>query len=79
VSAFHAILLVNDRSRQQKGTRHDYHPIAVEPFGHPRLCGFALIAVLSSLVLTRFRDVLNQQLIGTVVLRSDAARHGLDR
>jgi hypothetical protein len=30
-------------------------------------------------MLTRFRDVLNQKLIGTVVLHSDAARQGFDR
>jgi hypothetical protein len=54
-------------------------PIAVEAFGHHHPRGFALITVIISWMLTRFRDVLNQKLIGTVVLHSDAARQGFDR
>jgi len=79
VSAFHAILLVNDQVNRKGHATLTITPIAVEAFGHPRLRGFALIAVLTSRLLTRFLDVLSQKMIGSVVLRSDDARHGLDR
>jgi MFS family permease len=54
-------------------------PIAVETSGGPRLRGFALVAVISSLMLTLFLEALDQTIVGTALPRIIAELHGLDR
>src|SRR5215213_7291763 len=54
-------------------------PIAVETSAQPRLRGFALIAVITSLMLTLFLEALDQTIVGTALPRIIAELHGLDR
>jgi EmrB/QacA subfamily drug resistance transporter len=54
-------------------------PIAVEAYGQPRLRGFALIAVITSLMLTLFLEALDQTVVGAALPRIIAELHGLDR
>ncbi|MEO7909334.1 MAG: MDR family MFS transporter [Roseiflexaceae bacterium] len=54
-------------------------PIHVETSAQPRLRGFALIAVITSLMLTLFLEALDQTIVGTALPRIIAELHGLDR
>src|SRR5215216_2360416 len=49
------------------------------PSNSPRLRGFALISVITSLMLTLFLEALDQAIVGTAMPRIIAQLHGLDR
>ena len=49
------------------------------PSSKPRLRGFALVSVMSALMLTLFLEALDQAVVGTAMPRIVAELHGLDR
>src|SRR5260221_8848605 len=53
--------------------------ITVATQGKPRLRGFALISVITALMLTLLLEALDQTIVGTAMPRIIAQLHGLDR
>lgn len=53
--------------------------ITAETHSQPRLRGFALVSVITALMLTLFLEALDQAIVGTAMPRIIAQLHGLDR